>query len=779
MAELKGEGWNEPAGDSGVGGSVPPPPVGSRSARHRKNQQEAVPVEAVSPIEVASQVQEAAPPPPKLALPASLVPGEAPAPPPPTFEEAIGDPATTESEEADMVNDKAPKKKGKWAKRIALWLVILIAAGIIIGGGIFMWMYSRVQVPAPSEFALAQTTVVYYNDSETELGRFSEVNRTIIDVAELPSYVTDAVIASEDRTFYTNAGVDLKGIARAMVNNLRGGARQGASTLSQQYVENYYLGNPTKSYMDKMNEALMALKINRSQSKEEILDNYMNTIYFGRNTYGIQAASEAYFGIPATELTLSQAAMLSGIIPAPSAWDPAENPQKAEERWARVLDLMVEEGMISQAEASAQTFPETIPPGTSFGTELSGWSGYLMQQIREELVASGSFTEEEIDAGGLRVTSTLDFDMQEAAVDSVKILPEDTPDSVRVGMSTLDNATGEIVAEFAGDDYQNNYLNAATQATAMAGSVLKPFALIPYVEAGNSMWKQLNGNSPQEFMGLTVQNIDNVSYGRISPVEATAVSSNTAYVEINEMIGAQKFMDTVIEAGLPADTAGLEPTLLNVLGFASPHNIDITRAFTTLANGGERVTPHIVRSVADSNGNTIYQAAATKERVFSASTITTILPALQAPLEAGGSAPQVAALDRPVGGKTGTSEETKSAQFAGFTAQYTTAVSMFNVGEGGAMLPLPPIGNVWEVHGGDWPADIWLAFMQRAMFDVPVVDFPWIVKDAVEKKPAEEPQSREPAPTPTPQPTPTPTPEPTPEPEPEPEPDPDPSQSGD
>ena len=270
---------------------------------------------------------------------------------------------------------------------------------------------------------------------------------------------------------------------------------------------------------------------------------------------------------------------------------------------------------------------------------------------------------------------------------------------------------------------------------------------------------------------MTVQNVSNVSYGQITAVEATKVSSNTAYVEINEIIGPQAFEDTLIEAGLPDDTPGLEASLLNVLGFSSPRNIDIAHVYSTLANGGEKVTPHMVQSVADSNGNTIYQASETKERVFPASTITTILPALQAPMESGGSAAKVSALNRPMGGKTGTSEETKSAQFAGFVAQYTTAVSMFNVGEGGAMLPLPPIGNVWEVHGGDWPADIWLAFMQKALLNVPVEDFPWLVADAVEKKPVEEPQSSQPAPAPAP------TPEPTPEPEPEPEPSPEPPQS--
>ncbi|TWS19344.1 penicillin-binding protein, partial [Tsukamurella conjunctivitidis] len=170
-------------------------------------------------------------------------------------------------------------------------------------------------VPAADQVALSQTTTVYYADGTTEMGTFSEINRTIIDPSTLPDYVGQAVVASEDRTFYTNAGIDLKGILRALVNNVRGGERQGGSTLTQQYVERYYVGETT-SYTGKVKEAVLAVKINREQSKDEILGNYINTIYFGRGAYGIEAASKAYFGHPAADMSVSEAAMLAGIIPA-------------------------------------------------------------------------------------------------------------------------------------------------------------------------------------------------------------------------------------------------------------------------------------------------------------------------------------------------------------------------------------------------------------------------------------------------------------------------------
>ena len=522
--------------------------------------------------------------------------------------------------------DGAPKKKNR-GKRVGLGILFTILGLIILGAGAFIWLYARTTIPEPSEFALAQTTTVYFSDGETEMGQFAEVNRTIIDIDTLPDYVPEAVVASEDRTFYTNAGVDLKGIARALVNNAKGGARQGASTLTQQYVENYF-GQETRGYKDKLKEAFSALKINREQSKETILSNYLNTIYFGRGSYGIEAASQAYFGIPATDLTLSEAAMIAGIIPSPSNWDPAVDPQMAQERWARVLHLMVEDGWISQAEADAQVFPVTIPPRQA-ESSMTGWKGYLLQQVRDELVEQGTFTAQDLDGGGLSIISTIDLQMQLDAIDAVGVMPEDTPESVRVALSSVDNATGEILAEYGGKDYQEIQINAATQDIAMAGSTFKPFALVPFLESGGSMTDRFNGNSPLEIQNLEVENSGGVSYGSVTANQAVRKSINTAFAEINEAAGPQNTMDALIAAGIPEDTPGLEPTLLNVLGFASPHNIDITHAYSTLANGGERITPHIVREVLNSRGNQIYQAVAPREEVFSAETISAMLPALE------------------------------------------------------------------------------------------------------------------------------------------------------
>ena len=656
-------------------------------------------------------------------------------PPPPSRMEQLHS-----KEEPDPAQGEGKKKKG-WVKKTALGILITLLVLTIVGAGAFLWAYNRISIPAPSEFALAEATTVYYSDGATELGTFAEVNRTIVDVDTLPDYVANAIVASEDRTFYTNSGVDFRGIIRALLNNARGGARQGASTLSQQYVETYY-GQETSGYLDKLREALTALKINRTQSKEQILSAYVNTIYFGRGAYGIEAASKAYFGILAEDLDLSQAVLLAGIIPAPSAWDPAVDPEMAKTRWDRVLSLMVEDGWASEQEASAARFPETIPPAGSTSS-MKGWQGYLLQQIRQELLDTGAFTEDDLDSGGLKIISTLDVNMQQAAVESISALPEDAPDTLKVALSSIDNETGAILAEFAGADYQKVQVNAVTQDVARAASTFKPFALIPFLEGGGSMEQKFDGNSPREFGTLRVQNSGNVSYGQITVNEATKKSVNTVFVEVNEIAGSQNTMDTLIEAGIPADTLGLTPDLGNVLGTASPHNIDITRAYATIANGGHRVDPHIVNEVHDSSQNVIYQAVAPKETVFSQGTLSMMLPALLSVAESGGTASDLADMGLNIGGKTGTADDFKSAQFAGFIPQITTTVSVYNVGPNGEELELPSIGGVSGFFGGDWPVAIWKAFMSKAVAGMEIADYTWFDKGLVQKpepEPAPEPE---------------------------------------
>ena len=652
------------------------------------------------------------------------------------------------------------KKKRSLGARIGRGILFTFLGLIIAGLGTFLVAYAALTVPQADQVALAQTTTVYYADGTTEMGRMSQVNRKIIDASTLPDYVAHAVVASEDRTFYTNSGVDLKGIGRALVNNIRGGARQGASTLTQQYVERYYVGETT-GYVGKAKEAILALKINREQSKDQIIGNYLNTIYFGRGAYGIEAASQAYFGHEAKDLTLSEAAMIAGIIPAPSAWDPAVDEEKARSRWTRVINLMVEDGWISQADANAAEFPKTIDPDTLGGPTMEGPTGYLMEQIRTELAQEGGFTADQLATGGYRIISTIDKEKQDQAVEAAEYMYTVrgwNEDSMHVALTSLDPATGEIVAEYGGKDYLKRQQNGATQDIMAAGSTFKPFALIAHAEQGGSIYDTYDGSSPKTFSGLArpVSNDSGVSWGRQNLVNATKNSINTVFVGLNQEVGSATTKQVAIELGIPEDTNGLDDSLLNVLGFAAPHNIDLAHAYSTIASGGQRTNPHIVREVQNSDGSKVFQTTVNPKQVFDTKTMSTVLPALQAVTASGGTAEAAAVLKQDSGGKTGTSEEQKTAQFVGFTPSLVTAVSMYQLDENGSPVSLTNIGGLGQFHGGDWPVTVWVRYMKAVSANDTKLHFDWY------KRQTATPVNPAPVATTTPTPTeetPTPTPE--------------------
>ncbi|MCI7671489.1 MAG: transglycosylase domain-containing protein [Schaalia hyovaginalis] len=625
------------------------------------------------------------------------------------------------------------KRKRGIGKKIGLGLVFTFLTVLIAGLAAFLYMYASIAIPKADDLALAQKTTIYYSDGQTELGDLGEVDRQIIDASTLPDYVGKAIVASEDRTFYTNSGIDPKGILRALYNNITTGSRQGGSTLTQQYVERYYVGQTT-SYIGKAEEAVLALKINREQSKDEILGNYLNTIYFGRRTYGIEAAAKAYFGHSAKDLTLSEAALLAGIIPAPSAWDPAVDPDQAKSRWARVLDLMVEDGWISQAEADAAEFPETIDPATLNSSSMTGPLGYLIEQVQTELISAGVVDEDTIFNGGLKIVSTIDKAKQDAAIaaaNSMKEVEGWDPRFQHLALSSIDPNTGEIVAEFAGYDYEVRQQNSATQDIAMAGSSFKPFALLANARAGGSVHDRYDGNSPKSFEGLTslVANNGGTSYGSVDLITSTGWSINTAYVALNKEVGPAATMQAAIDAGIPEDTAGLEASLLNVLGFASPHNVDLANAFATIANGGERMTAHIVKTASDSHGNLLYEAAKTGERAFDVEEVSSIMPALRAVTGANGSAWKVGSALPGIetAGKTGTSSDQLSAQFSGFVPGLATTVSMYQSDENGNAVPLTNIGGLDHFYGADWATDVWIAYMTQATQGMTTTTFDWVV----------------------------------------------------
>ncbi|MDO4242818.1 MAG: transglycosylase domain-containing protein [Actinomyces sp.] len=602
-----------------------------------------------------------------------------------------------------------------WRFVLGSFLLLILAA---VGG--FVLAYSMVKVPEPSEFAQAQTTTVYYSDGTTVMGEFAEIDRTIVDTTAVPDYVGNAVVASEDRTFYTNSGVDPKGIVRALVNNLRGGATQGASTLTQQYIKNYYV-DTTSSYVGKFKQAIMAIKIDRELSKEEILDSYLNTVYYGRGAYGIEAAAQAYFGHSAAELTVSEAALIAGILPAPSSWDPAIDPAKAEERWGRVLDYMLEDGYITQEQYDSATFPETI--ASQNAETYAGTNGYLLQLVRAELESDAGLTAQQIDTGGYHIVTTIDQQNQEAAVAAVQNLPEGASPDLRVGLVSIDATTGGIVALYGGSDYLTNQVNSSTDAVAQAGSTYKPFALVAALEEGASLSDGYTSDSPMTIEGDQYVNFRGVSYGWSNLIKATQYSINTAYVQLNRDVGPDLTNDAAVRAGYPQDTIGMNDYVQNVLGSASPHTIDIATAYATFASQGTRHDTHIVHSVNNADGSVVYTGNTEGEKVFSDDVMADATYAMEQVVQYG-SGETALALDRPVAAKTGSSTDNKSAQFAGYTPQIATAVTLYQTGADGSEESITPWGEYDEITGSTYPADIFTDYMAVALADLPVEEFP-------------------------------------------------------
>src|SRR5690625_966042 len=345
--------------------------------------------------------------------------------------------------------------KGPVARWLPSWRFLLASIlGIgILGIGIFIAAYLLIDVPEPEDVATAESTTVYYADGETEMGQFATIRRHIIDTSELPDHVGDAIVASEDRRFYSNAGVDPVGIVRAFINNITGGKRQGGSTITQQYVERYYTGD-NLGYRGKFKEAILALKIDRQQSKEQILGNYMNTIYFGRGANGIEQAAIEYFDKPAADLTVSESAMLAGIIPSPSNWDPAVSPEMAEQRWNRTLDINVNLGLIPLSDRDEQEFPDVKDPGRE--DTFKGPQGYLLRSVSNELVNTLGFAEDDINPRCYQSVTAIHQRLQEAGIDASEIRPGDRAPDLRVALISPDNETCGIRAMYVGEDYLEN-----------------------------------------------------------------------------------------------------------------------------------------------------------------------------------------------------------------------------------------------------------------------------------------------------------------------------------
>ncbi|MGK2947932.1 MAG: transglycosylase domain-containing protein, partial [Acidimicrobiales bacterium] len=644
-----------------------------------------------------------------------------------------------------------PRKKGKgprrrsilWRWRRGLFMVGLM--GVAASGGAAAVVLN---IDLPSTDPLLQTSFVCSAEvteacgPDNAIATFrAEEDRINVPLEELPPVLTQAVLATEDRDFYNHSGIDPVGITRALYRDLRGDVvRQGGSTITQQYVKNVYLTSE-RSVVRKVKEAVLAVKLERELEKDEILERYLNTIYFGRGAYGVGAASRAYFGKDVRQIGLPEVTYLAGLIRAPESADATRSVEEAERRRSTVLTAMVEEGHISgdeQAAAEAITLTSIVSErrertglgdvrGDDIGTK------YFVEAVRRQIAER--YGEETLYGGGLRIYTTIDFDMQRAAWNAVTSTL-DRPEDPSAALVAVDQY-GYVKAMVGGRDFENQEVNLALGAAAGgsgrgAGSAFKPLVLAEAVRQDISLDSKFSAPGTMTFPGVQgaregedwkVGNYGGTEQGVLDLVDATRVSSNTAYAQLMLEVGPENVVRLADQLGVSAE---LPPVPALVLGSGDVSPLDMAVAYSTFANRGLHNDPIMISRIeqVDEDGRVrvIEQATPSSDRVLTEVQADLVTHCLRQ-VVLGGTG-QSADIGRPAAGKTGTTQDNKDAWFVGYTPKLTAAVWM------GFADPLPD-GTVpvmddvrgREVTGGSYPAEIWRKFMSEATSGMEVEDF--------------------------------------------------------
>ncbi|MER7792225.1 transglycosylase domain-containing protein [Streptomyces sp. NPDC097640] len=505
-----------------------------------------------------------------------------------------------------------------WRKLLAY--VIALCALLV---GTFAVLYFLIDIPRANALAKAESNVYRYSDG-TVLARTGDINRESVPLSRVPKAVQHAFVAAENKTFYDDPGIDPMGVARGLVNTVTGKGTQGGSTITQQYVKNYYLSQE-QTVTRKVKELIISLKVDQRNSKDDILAGYLNTSYFGRVAYGVQAAARAYYDKDVEDLTVAQGAYLAALVQAPSQYDWAVATPAAKRlvtrRWNYVLDNMVEMGWLNAGERRTLRFPEPVAPQPTRG--LGGQAGYLVDAARNELIAAG-VSEQELAAGGWTITLNIDPDKQRALERTMKPALRDK-DTQGAAVS-VDPGSGRLLALYGGRDYTKHYLSNAARADYQVGPVFLPV------------------------------------------VTATALENKQGRKN-----GRAEVKDIAVALGMSPDTTGLTDPLTVSLGLAGVSPLRMAGAYATFDRHGERVTPVIVKS-ARRGAETAGPPRAIGDRAVTRATA----DAVTSDLVRNGEGPLAArSLARPAAGISGTADDKKSAWYVGYTPDLVTTVAFF------------------------------------------------------------------------------------------------------
>jgi penicillin-binding protein 1A len=609
---------------------------------------------------------------------------------------------------------------------VLLWLSLPFAA-VAIGAGMgFLYAFAQVPVPVQSK---GSETIFIYDSQKHEIGRLvPEDNREWVPLKDIPPVMREAVLSAEDHNFYDHGAISYRALGRAFVANLRGGGvSQGGSTLSQQYIKVTY-NERDKSYLRKAKEAMLAVKLEQKYSKDQILEFYLNTIYFGRGASGVKAASKAYFpNTKLKDLKPQQAALLAGIIRNPEFYARKENWGEAQARRDRVLKIMGDEGYLTAAEvAKAQAAPHGIDPkwqGVKAGA-INSDAPHFVEKVR--LFLMEQLGPDALARGGFKVYTTLDSDMQLAAKNAVTQTLDEPKTDPKAALVAIDSRTGAVKAMYGGRNFKKSQFNYAMDARRQIGSTVKPFLLAEWLEQGYSVDSNLPGRKCFLEEGKLC-NYGGADYGELVPVrEAIRKSMNVPFVEMLEKLGREEVIARLKQAGISSKIivdkdkgdgedrgdreAYLPPELSLALGAAESSTLQLTSAFGTFANDGVHVEPYLVSKVITLDNKTVWKHEKQSTEVMSPNTAHTVSALLSDVIQSGTGTR--ANIGIPAAGKTGTTDENHDARFAGYVPNGLVASVWLGYDNNRPMLR---IHDFPTVDGGTLPAVVWRKFMLAAL----------------------------------------------------------------
>ncbi|MEW2517750.1 transglycosylase domain-containing protein [Actinacidiphila alni] len=637
-----------------------------------------------------------------------------------------------------------PRRTG-WRRLLPTWRMVtggVLAVLIVLIGGFFLG-YALVSIPDPNAAATAQSNVYLYADGKTEIARDGEVNRENVTLAEVAKNTRYAVLSAEDRNFYHESAVSPKAMVRAAWNTATGKGRQSGSTITQQYVKNYYL-NQSQTAVRKVKEFFIAIKLDRNESKDQILEGYLNTSYYGRNAYGIQAAAQAYFAKNASELTTAEGAYLATLLNAPSEYDLAAHPENApaaKGRWNYVLDGMVKEGWLSKSERDATVFPTIDKPKPV--ASKAGQRGYLIEAVNRYLADNHIVDADTLAMGGYRIVTTIQKPKEDAFVAAAqkniydKLGKKQADKYVRAGGASIDPATGNVVALYGGIDYTKQYVSSATNRTYPPGSTFKPVILASAIQHESSTQDKqpitpstvYDGTNKREVIGddgptgYKPENEDGASYPSISVTRAMDKSVNAVYAQMAQDVGTSKVIDTAHDLGMP-DGVKIPQTPAMALGAFGASPLDMAQVYATLANHGKQI-PYslVVKITKDGHDMDLPKREAVQSVPREAADTTTSV--LRSVVDSPGATATVAQDSGwPSAAKTGTAEEDIAAWFAGYTPKLATVVAVLGMNpDNGKQEKLYGALGVDRVNGGGPPGSVWADYTAAALKGVPKVNF--------------------------------------------------------